>query len=163
MTAAKSAGAINSFDLNYRAKLWSASGGPDKARQVLRNIASRADVIFGNEEDLQTGLGIPGPDVAGKSKLDPDTFFQMIDHTLKDFPNVRLVATTLREVHSANRHDWAAVMWLEGKRYVSPTCRLDVLDRIGGGDGFAAGVIYGLITGRTPEEALRLGWASGAW
>jgi 2-dehydro-3-deoxygluconokinase len=162
MSAAKSAGAINSFDLNYRAKLWAASGGSEKARQVLRNIASRVDVIFGNEEDLQTGLGIPGPDVAGKSLLDPDTFFKMIDRTVQDFPNVKLVATTLREVHSANRHDWAAVMWLEGKQYVSPTCHLDVLDRIGGGDGFAAGVIYGLITGRPPEEALRLGWASGA-
>jgi 2-dehydro-3-deoxygluconokinase len=73
-----------------------------------------------------------------------------------------MVATTLREVHSTNRHDWAAVLWLDGKQYVSPTCQLDVIDRIGGGDGFAAGLIYGLIKGRPPEEALRLGWAHGA-
>jgi 2-dehydro-3-deoxygluconokinase len=73
-----------------------------------------------------------------------------------------MVATTLREVHSANRHDWAAVLWLDGQRYVSPTCQLDVIDRIGGGDGFAAGLLYGLLAGRQPEEALRLGWAHGA-
>ena len=78
------------------------------------------------------------------------------------YPNIKLVATTLREVHSANRHSWAAVLWLDGQRYVSPTCELDVLDRIGGGDGFAAGLIYGLLSGRAPEEALRLGWAHGA-
>ena len=81
---------------------------------------------------------------------------------VKQFPNIKMVATTLREVHSTNRHDWAAVLWLDGQRYVSPTCQLDVLDRIGGGDGFAAGLIYGLIAGRKPEEALRLGWAHGA-
>ena len=78
------------------------------------------------------------------------------------FPNIKLVATTLREVHSSNRHDWAAVLWLNGERFVSPTCSLDVLDRIGGGDGFASGLIYGLLTGRSPEESLRLGWAHGA-
>ena len=81
---------------------------------------------------------------------------------VEQFPNIKLVATTLREVHSTNRHDWAAVLWLDGKRYVSPTMHLDVVDRIGGGDGFAAGLIYGLIAGRSPEEALRLGWAHGA-
>ncbi|HEX4592039.1 MAG TPA: sugar kinase [Gemmataceae bacterium] len=162
MAAAKSAGAICSFDLNYRAKLWAPTGGAEKARQVLRRIAGQVDVLFGNEEDMQTGLGIPGPDVATKSDLDAETFFRMIDRTVQELPNIRLVATTLREVHSANRHDWAAVMWLEGKRYVSPTRTLDILDRIGGGDGFAAGVMYGLIMGRPAEEALRLGWASGA-
>src|SRR5205085_1232020 len=87
MTTAKAAGAVTSFDLNYRPKLWAASGGPDKARQVLRSIAGRVDVIFGNEEDLQTGLGIAGPEVAGKSKLDPKTFFEMIDRTVQEFPN----------------------------------------------------------------------------
>ena len=86
----------------------------------------------------------------------------MIEAVVKQFPNVKMVATTLREVHSTNRHDWAAVLWLDGQHYVSPTCQLDVLDRIGGGDGFAAGLIYGLIAGRKPEEALRLGWAHGA-
>jgi 2-dehydro-3-deoxygluconokinase len=118
--------------------------------------------LIGNEEDLQSGLGIAGPDVATRSQLDPDTFFLMIDRVVEQFPNIQAVATTLREVHSTNRHDWAAVLWLNGQRFVSPTCSLDVLDRIGGGDGFASGLIYGLITGRSPEESLRLGWAHGA-
>jgi 2-dehydro-3-deoxygluconokinase len=100
--------------------------------------------------------------VAAKSKLDPEVFFQMIEAVVKQFPNVKMVATTLREVHSSNRHDWATVLWLDGQRYVTPILHLDVLDRIGGGDGFAAGLIYGLIAGRKPEEALRLGWAHGA-
>jgi 2-dehydro-3-deoxygluconokinase len=113
---------------------------------------------------VEGGLGVKGPEVAKKaeSKLDPEVFFGMIDATVKAFPHVKLVATTLREVHSTNRHDWGAVLWLEGQRYVSPTAQLDVLDRIGGGDGFAAGLIYGLLTNRPPEEALRLGWAHGA-
>jgi 2-dehydro-3-deoxygluconokinase len=81
---------------------------------------------------------------------------------VEQHPNIKLVATTLREVHSTNRHDWAAVIWLDGQRYVSPTIQLDVIDRIGGGDGFAAGLFYGLLSGRPPEEALRLGWAHGA-
>lgn len=163
MKAAKAAGTVNSFDLNYRAKLWSSVGGPDRARQVLRNIVSHVDALIGNEEDLQKGLGIPGPDVAARSKLDTNIFFKMIDRVVKEFPNIKLVATTLREVHSTNRHDWAAVLWSNGNRFVSPTCHLDVIDRIGGGDGFAAGLIYGLIAGRTPEESLRLGWAHGAF
>ncbi|MGB9625504.1 MAG: PfkB family carbohydrate kinase [Phycisphaerae bacterium] len=162
MQAAKRSGAVNSFDLNYRAKLWAPIGGLQRAQQTLRRIVSNVDALIGNEEDLQKGLGIPGPEVAGRSKLDPETFFQMIERVVQQFPNVRMVATTLREVHSTNRHDWAAVLWLNGKRFVSPTCQLDVLDRIGGGDGFAAGLIYGLIAGRDPEQALRLGWAHGA-
>jgi 2-dehydro-3-deoxygluconokinase len=162
MQAAKAAGAVVSFDLNYRAKLWASAGGPERARQVLRRLVGNVDALIGNEEDLQKGLGIAGPEVASASRLDPDTFFLMIDRVVELFPNVRLVATTLREVHSANRHEWAAVLWLDGKRYVSPTCELDVLDRIGGGDGFASGLIYGLLTGRSPEESLRLGWAHGA-
>jgi 2-dehydro-3-deoxygluconokinase len=162
MQAAKSAGAVVSFDLNYRAKLWASVGGPERARQVLRRIVGHVDALIGNEEDLQKGLGIAGPEVASASRLDPDTFFLMIDRVVELFPNVKLVATTLREVHSANRHEWAAVLWLDGKRYVSPTCELDVLDRIGGGDGFASGLIYGLLTGRSPDESLRLGWAHGA-
>src|SRR5579871_3787406 len=163
MNVAKAAGAMRSFDLNYRAKLWKAAGGLERAQQVLRRIAANVDALIGNEEDLQHGLGIPGPDVASRSKLDPDTFFLMIDRVVEQFPNIKLVATTLREVHSTNRHDWAAVLWLDGERYVSPTCSLDVLDRIGGGDGFASGLIYGLMSGRSPEESLRLGWAHGAF
>ncbi|MCL2472565.1 MAG: PfkB family carbohydrate kinase, partial [Treponema sp.] len=89
-------------------------------------------------------------------------FFGMIENTVKDFPNIKAVATTLREVHSTNRHSWGAVLWMDGKSYVAPTCELDVYDRVGGGDGFAAGLFYGLLSGRSPEEALRLGWAHGA-
>ncbi len=163
MQAARAAGAVNSFDLNYRAKLWAPIGGEKRAQQTLRRIVGCVDALIGNEEDLQKGLGIAGPEVAGeKSALDPRTFFDMIERVVREFPNIRMVATTLREVHSANRHDWAAVLWLDGERFVSPTCRLDVLDRIGGGDGFAAGLIYGLLAGREPEQALRLGWAHGA-
>jgi 2-dehydro-3-deoxygluconokinase len=164
MKAAKAAGAVTSFDLNYRAKLWKTVGGEQRAVQTLRRIVEHVDCLIGNEEDMQKGLGVKGPEVTKKteSKLDPEVFFGMIDATVKAFPHVKLVATTLREVHSTNRHDWAAVLWLAGHRYVSPTAQLDVLDRIGGGDGFAAGVIYGLINGRAPEEALRLGWAHGA-
>jgi 2-dehydro-3-deoxygluconokinase len=163
MQAAKAAGAVTSFDLNYRAKLWASVGGASRGQQIIKNIAGHLDAIIGNEEDLQMGLGIAGPDVvATKSKLDPDTFFTLIDRVVEQHPNIKLVATTLREVHSTNRHDWAAVLWLDGQRYVSPTRHLDVIDRIGGGDGFAAGLIYGLLSGRTPEESLRLGWAHGA-
>lgn len=163
MQAAKAHGAVTSFDLNYRAKLWNTIGGLAKGQEMIAKIVRHVDVLIGNEEDLQMGLGIPGPDVhTARSKLDPETFFQMIEKVVLQYPHIQAVATTLREVHSTNRHDWAAVLWLEGQRYVSPTCSLDVVDRIGGGDGFAAGLIYGLIVGRSPEESLRLGWAHGA-
>ena len=162
MQAARKHGVIISFDLNYRAKLWAPIGGLNKAQEILRQIVKFVDVLIGNEEDLQMGLGVVGPNVASKSKLDTKNFFQMIDQVTKEFPNVKAVATTLREVQSSNRHQWGAVLWFAGKQIVSPICELNVIDRIGGGDGFAAGLIYGLITGREPEEALRLGWAHGA-
>jgi 2-dehydro-3-deoxygluconokinase len=162
MHAAKAAGAVVSFDLNYRAKLWASVGGAARSQEVIRRIVGQVDALIGNEEDLQKGLGIVGPDVVARSRLDPEVFFQMIDRVVRQYPNIKLVATTLRDVHSSNRHDWAAVLWLNGERFVSPTTHLDVVDRIGGGDGFAAGVIYGLIAGRPPEGALRLGWAHGA-
>ena len=164
MQAAKAAGAIRSFDLNYRAKLWATLGGSAKGQEVFRRIASEVDVLIGNEEDLQLSLGIEGPkvDSHAKSKLDTGVFFQMIEKVRQEFPNVQAVATTLREVHSTNRHDWGAVLWLDGQSYVSPTLNLDVIDRIGGGDGFASGMIYGMLAGRSPEDCLRLGWAHGA-
>ncbi len=162
MQAAKGAGAITSFDLNYRAKLWSPIGGTKKAQEQISKIVKNVDMLVGNEEDLQKGLGIEGQDVESSSSLDPESFFKMIERAVEKFPNVKMVATTLREVHSTNRHDWAAVLWYDGKRYVSPTCQLDVVDRIGGGDGFAAGLIYGMLAGKEPEQALRLGWAHGA-
>ncbi|HCV43355.1 MAG TPA: ribokinase [Bacteroidetes bacterium] len=162
MKAAKKAGAVVSFDLNFREKLWNIWGGQQKAVEVVARIVENADVLVGNEEDLQKGLGIPGPEVEAKSKLDPSTFFGMIDKVVKKHPQVKAVATTLREVHSTNRHSWGAVAWVNGKTHVSPTCELDVVDRVGGGDGFASGFFYGLISGETPEEAVKLGWAHGA-
>ncbi|HEY3439947.1 MAG TPA: sugar kinase [Paludibaculum sp.] len=162
MAAAKKHGAATSFDLNYRAKLWNIWGGHERALSVLHRIVENVDVIVGNEEDLQMGLGIPGPEVAAKSKLDPSTFFGMIDKVVVKYPNVKIVATTLREVHSTNRHSWGAVAWIDGKTYMSPTAELDVLDRVGGGDGYASGFIYGLLTGEDPQEAVNLGWAHGA-
>lgn len=162
MQAAKASGAITSFDLNYRAKLWASVGGDKKGQETIGQIVKHVDCLIGNEEDLQKGLGIEGQDVEKSSKLDPGAFFSIIDKVVQKHPHIKLVATTLREVHSTNRHDWAAVIWLNGKQYVSPTCQLDVVDRIGGGDGFAAGLIYGLLADKDPETALRLGWAHGA-
>ena len=162
MKAAKAAGAVVSFDLNYRAKLWNIWGGPEAAQAVLRRIMENVDVLVGNEEDMQLGLGVHGPQVAGASKLDPAAFIGMIDEVVRLYPNVKVVATTLREVHSTNRHSWGAVAWINGRTYVAPTCELDVFDRVGGGDGFASGLFYGLLSGQTEQEAVNLGWAHGA-
>jgi 2-dehydro-3-deoxygluconokinase len=169
MQAAKKAGAVVSFDLNYRAKLWAAADGDaaeTAAVKTLRRIVGYVDVLVGNEEDLQKGLGLKGPEVGSPGtkagKLDPSAFLGMIESVIGDFPNIRSVATTLREVHSANRHSWSAVLWLDGKSYTAPTAELDVYDRVGGGDGFAAGLFYGLLAGKSPGDALKLGWAHGA-
>jgi 2-dehydro-3-deoxygluconokinase len=162
MQAAKAAGAVTSFDLNYRAKLWNIWGGLDQAQDVMRRIVENVDVLVGNEEDMQLGLGIPGPEMESKSKLDPTAFFGMIDQVVENYPQVKVVATTLRDCHSTNHHSWGAVAWIDGKTYVSPTVELQILDRVGGGDGFAAGFFYGLLTGQPEEEALKLGWAHGA-
>ena len=162
MEAARAHGAVVSFDLNYREKLWSVSGSPERAPSVLSRIVKLVDVLVGNEEDLQKGLGIAGPEVASKSKLDPGVFVGMIDRVVEKYPQIKVVATTLREVHSTNRHTWGAVAWIDGQAYLSPMCELDVHDRVGGGDGFAAGVFYGLMSGETHEDAVKLGWAHGA-
>jgi len=162
MKAAKQAGAVTSFDLNFREKLWKVAGGEEKAVETIHRIVENVDVLVGNEEDLQKGLGIAGPEVAAKSKLDPSAFFGMMDKVSRKLPNVKVVATTLREVHSTNRHSWSAVAWVNGQTYAAPTAELDVYDRVGGGDGFAAGFIYGLLTGEAPEQAIKLGWAHGA-
>lgn len=162
MKSAKAHGAVTSFDLNYRAKLWNLWGGHEAALGILKRIVEHVDVVVGNEEDLQLGLGIPGPEVAARSKLDPSVFFGMIDKVKAKFPNVKVVATTLREVHSTNRHSWGAVAWIDGHTVQSPTCELDVLDRVGGGDGYAAGFFYGLLSGASEQEAVNLGWAHGA-
>src|SRR5438876_8550644 len=162
MQAAKGAGAVVSFDLNFREKLWKISGGQNRAVSVIARIVKNVDVLVGNEEDLQKGLGIPGPEVAAKSKLDPTAFFGMIDRVVEKHPQIKVVATTLREVFSTSRHCWGAVAWVGGQTHMSLTCDLDVHDRVGGGDGFASGFFYGLLAGESPEEALRLGWAHGA-
>jgi 2-dehydro-3-deoxygluconokinase len=170
MKAAKAVGAVTSFDLNFRQKLWNIWGGEQRALEVIGRIVDNVDVLVGNEEDLQKGLGIPGPEVgagaaeAGKKKsgLDPKAFFDMIDKVVAKHPKVQAVATTLREVHTTNRHSWSAVAWIGGRAYTAPVAELDVLDRVGGGDGFAAGFIYGLLAGEAPEEAVKLGWAHGA-
>lgn len=162
MQAAKKAGAVVSFDLNYRAKLWNARGGQDRAVEVLDRIVKNVDVLVGNEEDLQMGLGIRGPAVEKRSKLDPSAFFDLIEKVTDKHPQIKVVATTLREVQCANRHGWSAVAWIDGDTYQAPTTEIDVVDRVGGGDGFASGLIYGLLSGREPEQAVKLGWAHGA-
>ena len=164
MQKAKAQGAVVSFDLNYREKLWkSLSDKPQEhAQKILSSIVEHVDVLLGNEEDLQLGLGLKGPEVVKADKLDPTSFYSMMESVQKRFPTVKAVATTMREVLSTNRHRWSAVLYLDGKGYQAPTCELDVYDRVGGGDGFASGLIYGLLEGKEPEEALRLGWAHGA-
>jgi 2-dehydro-3-deoxygluconokinase len=145
MQAAKTAGAVVSFDLNFRQKLWDVWGGGDRATSVVRRIVQNVDVLVGNEEDLQKGLG-----VAEAAEV------------VKMYPQVKIVATSLRDVHSANRHTWSAEAWINGRTYTAPKAELDVYDRVGGGDGFAAGFFYGLLAGESPEDALKLGWAHGA-
>jgi 2-dehydro-3-deoxygluconokinase len=160
--AAKKAGSIVSFDLNYRAKLWNASGGWRHAVELMNRIVENVDVLIGNEEDFQLGLGIKSPELTEKSSLDPTLFIEMISHVTKKYPNIKVVTTTLRHVHSANRHSWSAVAWIDGKTYIAPTCELDIVDRVGGGDGYASGFIYGLLTNQSPQDAVKLGWAHGA-
>jgi 2-dehydro-3-deoxygluconokinase len=164
MEAAHRHGAVVSLDLNYREKLWAAAGGAGRAVATLTRIVEHVDVLVGNEEDLQKGLGIAGPEVTSKaaSGLDHSTFSGMIEGVVKRFPRIRVVATTLRHVHSTNRHSWSAVASINGQIHVAPTCELDVYDRVGGGDGFASGLFYGLLSGEPPEECVKLGWAHGA-
>lgn len=162
MRAAKATGAVVSYDLNYRAKLWKIWGGEEHAVATNREIVANVDILVGNEEDFQKGLGIPGPDIEKTSDLDPSVFLGMIASVREQFPNLKILATTLRQVHSTNRHSWSAVAWIDGATYQAPTIELNVYDRVGGGDGFAAGLLYGIIMGVKPERAVKLGWAHGA-
>ena len=162
MQAARRAGAIISFDLNYREKLWKAQGGVERAPGVFSRIVENVDVLVGNEEDLQKALGVAGPEAGKGAALDTSAFFETIQRVVERFSNIKVVATTLREVHTTNRHTWSAVAWFNGEQVSAPTCQLDVLDRVGGGDGFASGLIYGMLTGESPEQCVRLGWAHGA-
>jgi 2-dehydro-3-deoxygluconokinase len=167
MKAAREAGVITSFDLNYREKLWKTQGGMARAHKVLGEIVENVDVLIGNEEDLQKGLGFAGPEVSASAetaskKLDTGAFLSMMEHVVKRFPKTKVVATTLREVHTTNHHSWSAVAWVNGEAFFAPHAELNVLDRVGGGDGFASGFIYGLLNGEAPEQAIKLGWAHGA-
>jgi len=148
MLAAKPAGATVSFDLNYRPKLWHAAGG---AGEAVARIMEHVDVL----------IGVPGPTPANAMQ-DPGALFTMMDELTKRHPHIRVVATPLREVLSTNRHRWSAAAWIDGRGYTAPVCDLDVFDRVGSGDGFAAGLFYGLLAGEAPGDALKLGWAHGA-
>jgi len=164
MNAARSAGAVVSYDLNFRKKLWDAfHRGAKGAVAINREIVDSVDVLIGNEEDLQLGLGMPDPEVtAGDGVLDTKGFQSMIAKVIAEFPRISAVATTLRHVRSATRHLWKAILWYDGQFYESNEGELEVYDRIGGGDGFAAGLIFGLLSGEAAREALQLGWAHGA-
>lgn len=159
--AAKKYGTKISFDLNYRASFWKER--EEELRAVFTEIAGLADILVGNEEDFQLALGIPGPEAGGKDLMSKiDSFKEMIGRVKKSFPNASVFATTLREVISVNRHLWGAIM-LEGENwYVIEPREIHVLDRIGGGDGFVGGLLYGILKGWEPEKWIQFGWASGA-
>ena len=157
--AAKNSGTAISFDINYRASFW--EGRETELRAAFHEIATHADVLIGNEEDFQLALGIEGPK-AGGGETNIESFKQMIGRVKTAYPNAKVFATTLREVESANLHQWGAILHTKNEWYVEQPRPIDVLDRIGGGDGFVAGMLYGILRGWTPEKWLQFGWASGA-
>jgi 2-dehydro-3-deoxygluconokinase len=161
MQAARAAGAVTSFDFNYREKLWSLWGGEQVAAGVIEEIVGQTDVLIAGEEDLER-LGFSVPPAPSRPELDSTRFLEMVQKVVARYPHVRAVASTLRKVHSANRHSWSAVAWVDGQMHLAPTVELDVVDRVGSGDGFAAGFIHGLLAGAPGEEAVKLGWAHGA-
>jgi 2-dehydro-3-deoxygluconokinase len=162
--AAKKHGTIVSYDLNYRPSLWKGIGGAARAQEVNQEIAKHVDVMIGNEEDFTACLGFK---VRGADErlldLDLRAFRQMINKAVKDYPNFKVVGTTLRAARTATRNDWGAICWMRGKFYSSRTYPdLEILDRVGGGDSFASGLIYGLMTGGDPQQAVECGAAHGA-
>jgi 2-dehydro-3-deoxygluconokinase len=164
MEAAKHAGTIISYDLNYRASLWTFNGGKEKAQAVNRALLSFADVLFGNEEDFTAALGyeVEGVDEA-HSNLDPGFFQKMIEKVKRDFPGLSVVATTLRNAKTASCNDWGAIAHWDGKFYEAVRREnLEVFDRVGGGDSFASGLIYGLLAGNDIAWALECGAVHGA-
>jgi len=164
LSAAQANGAIVSYDLNYRESLWKAIGGKKRATEVNRELVKLVDVLIGNEEDFTAALGfdIEGMD-ENLSKLDVEHFRSMIERVVAEFPNLKAVATTLRNAKTATFNDWGAVCFYEGKLYRSSTRdNLEIYDRIGGGDSFASGLIYGFLTGRDPQWAVECGAAHGA-
>ena len=166
MKAAKAAGAITSFDLNFRQKLWNIWGGEQKAVEVIGRIVENVDVLVGNEEDLQKGLGIPGPEVAGPQKVGPGSQ-DLLRHDRQGRRQAPQGSGGGDDAARGAHHqppqlERGGLDERRGKTYTAPVAELDVLDRVGGGDGFAAGFIYGLLSGETPEDAVKLGWAHGA-
>ncbi len=162
--AARAAGTVISYDLNFRASLWKSQGGTARAGEVNRKIASLVDVMIGNEEDFTAALGfqVPGMD-EHISKLDPANFRKMIDEVLKMYPNFKAVATTLRNAKTASINDWGAILWTDGQFYEAPLREnLEIYDRVGGGDSFASGVAYGFLSGKTPQQVVEYGAAHGA-
>ena len=164
MEAAHRHGVVVSYDLNYRASLWSGIGGIDRAHEVNRKLVGLVDVLLGNEEDFSAALGydVPGLD-AGLSTLDPASFGRMIEAVVADYPNLSVVATTLRSARTASRNDWGAVCWADGTLHQAPNrMDLEILDRVGGGDSFASGLVYGLLAGKGAQAAVEYGAAHGA-
>lgn len=164
MIAARNTGTIVSYDLNFRPSLWADIGGKAKAQQVNSRLARYVDVMLGNEEDFTACLGfrVEGMD-ENLTLLKAESFKKMIAQVIKAYPNFRVVATTLRTVKSASINDWGAVCWADGTFYEAPMRQdLEILDRIGGGDSFASGLIYGLLTTGDPQTAVDYGGAHGA-
>jgi 2-dehydro-3-deoxygluconokinase len=164
MKAAKKHGAIVSYDLNFRESLWKGIGGKDKAREVNRGLAKYVDVMLGNEEDFSAALGfaIEGVDEQF-SELDVTSFKKMIDSAVAAYPNLAVVATTLRNAKTATRNDWGAICFSEGRLYEAQARKdLEIFDRVGGGDSFASGLIYGFLTNRGAQWAVECGAAHGA-
>ena len=161
---AKKYGTVVSYDLNYRPSMWSAIGGLEKCQEVNKEIAKYVDVMIGNEEDFTAclGLQIEGQD-AGLKKLNIDGYKKMIDHAAELYPNFKAIATTLRTVKTATVNDWKAICWADGQIYQSKEYNgLEIMDRVGGGDSFASGLVYGLMTTGDPEKAVNYGAAHGA-
>jgi len=164
MIAARRHGTIVSYDLNYRDSLWKSIGGQARAREVNRTLAPLIDVILGNEEDFSAALGfeVEGMD-EHLSALDPANFRRMIERVVVEFPNLQVVATTLRNATTATRNDWGAICWAGGAFHTAPNREgLEIYDRVGGGDSFASGLIYGFLSGRGAQWAVECGAAHGA-
>jgi 2-dehydro-3-deoxygluconokinase len=164
MEAAKRRGAVVSFDLNYRESLWRAFGGHERAIAVNRSLVPLVDVLIGNEEDFSAALGFTVQGVSSQfAELDFEQFKSMILTVVREFPHLRIVATTLRHAKTATVNDWTAICWADGEFFeATPRPNLEILDRIGGGDSFASGLIYGLMTDRGPRWAVECGAAHGA-
>ncbi len=164
MDAAKRRGAVVSFDLNYRESLWRAFGGHERAITVNRSLVPLVDVLIGNEEDFSAALGFQAQGVSSQfDQLGLDQFKSMIRQVVREFPNLQVVATTLRHAKTATVNDWSAICWAGGELFeATPRPNLEVLDRIGGGDSFASGLIYGLMTNRGAQWAVECGAAHGA-